>query len=747
MRQTLRRLFQLLMVMVPFAWTAQTDELFEFNKMMLTYALTIVIVMVWIWRMIAEKRIIFRKTPFLWFLLAFVISQVLSTLFSIDPHTSLFGYYSRFHGGLLSTLAYSALFAAATSNLEADDVLPLMKSLLWGSLGVVVYALPEHFGLSPSCVLIRGDFSTNCWAENTNPRYRIFGTFGQPNWLAAYLLMTFPLALAWVTNTAQRSLAAAHKSAQTLAWSALGWPSLIAGLNLVALLYTRSRSGFLGLGLSLATFAIGIFWLNRQNWLPLLSGQLRWSRQWVLAPLGLLVGGVLIMAVVGTPYTPPLTQFVSSALAPAPAATPSPTPATEETPTTGTVLENGGTDSGRIRAIVWRGTWRVWERYPLLGSGVETFAYSYYRDRPVEHNLVSEWDFLYNKAHNEFLNFLATTGIVGLGTYVALMVSFIGFVIRQVKHSTTKQLSTAIWLVALLAGYLGLAVSNFAGFSTVMVGILFFLWPAFAWLLTQPTTPPAPATRGKKSTAPPLFTSESQWIGVATVGLIGELCLLNVFSMWNNDRLLAQAKQNLALGNGLETYQQLATLTQRAPGQAEYWEQYALVLSQLAVSASANDNATAAAALAQEAVDSIDQATNRNPVHLNIWKSRARVFLFLTLLSDQYYQPAREALEMAHQLAPTDPKILYNLAVLEETLAEPEQAEAAYQQAISLKPNYEQARKAYAEFLTQQGEYQGAIDQYRYIDEVLKPQAPLFTATIASLEASLSAQLTPETAR
>ena len=71
-----------------------------------------------------------------------------------------------------------------------------------------------------------------------------------------------------------------------------------------------------------------------------------------------------------------------------------------------------------IRKIVWKGAVNLGLQYPLFGTGVETFAYSYYFVRPVEHNLTSEWDYLYNKAHNEYLNFFATTGVAGLATYL-----------------------------------------------------------------------------------------------------------------------------------------------------------------------------------------------------------------------------------------------------------------------------------------------------------------------------------------
>ncbi|MDO8734650.1 MAG: O-antigen ligase family protein, partial [Elusimicrobiota bacterium] len=47
-------------------------------------------------------------------------------------------------------------------------------------------------------------------------------------------------------------------------------------------------------------------------------------------------------------------------------------------PSVGTQLENGGTESGQIRLIVWKGALEVFKHYPIFGSGVETFAYSYY---------------------------------------------------------------------------------------------------------------------------------------------------------------------------------------------------------------------------------------------------------------------------------------------------------------------------------------------------------------------------------
>lgn len=124
----------------------------------------------------------------------------------------------------------------------------------------------------------------------------------------------------------------------------------------------------------------------------------------------------------------------------------------------------GITDSEAIRMPVWKGAIKIWQRYLIFGSGVETFAYSYYLDRPAEHNLLSEWDFLYNKAHNEYLNILATTGSLGFLSYLSL-------------------LGGTIWLIkknpSLLGAYVSILVTNFFGFSVVIIGLYFFLIPAF----------------------------------------------------------------------------------------------------------------------------------------------------------------------------------------------------------------------------------------------------------------------------
>lgn len=747
LRRILVWLFHCLLITVPFAFTAINDELFEFNKMMLVYAITIAILGVWVARMVTERRVIWRSTALGWLVLLYWVSYALTTLFSIHLPTSLFGYYSRFHGGLLSITTYSVLYFAAISNLRRRDAMPLIITQVLAATAVALYAVPEHFNWSPSCSLIQGSlepFTTSCWSEENNPFYRVFGTFGQPNWLAAYLVTSLPLAF-WVWLSPLKT----DQPNWYKTWQ-LHWPLVSIVLMTLAIIYSKSRSGVLALILSIAWIAVAMLIPTVRQYRTDRSEKLwPWAHTAVATCLGtLLITGVL--GVFGTPWhTAPIAQLWSSH------ETEQSTELTE-LPSTGTVLETGGTESGEIRKIVWQGAFQVWKRYPVFGSGPETFAYSYYKDRPLAHNGVSEWDFLYNKAHNEFLNTLSTRGLVGFITELALMIGFVGVIVWKLfqmhfmnKKMTLSSRSTTLLGIVLLGGYGALAVTNFFGFSTVMVGILFFLFPAW-WELSQQTddetVPIKNATRAKKQKNARLTPANTEpwnepqpiWVLYALITATVLYGWLMLYSSWYNDILLADAKTALAANNGPGAYQTIVLLTERAPNEAVFWEQRGLTMARLAAATAAEDASTAAV-LAQDAVVSADTALRLNPVHLNMHKSKARVYLSLSVLDQAFLNQAVEVLVQAQELAPTDAKLPYNLALIHTSLENTDQADEYFTRTLELKPNYEEARNIYAQFLAGHDRLDEAAEQYRYILEHLNPNAPTAQNGLAAIEASQSA--------
>ncbi|MEK7470455.1 MAG: hypothetical protein AAB622_00400, partial [Patescibacteria group bacterium] len=174
-------LFGILFFATPLIFWPFTSEVFELNKIVFVYAVATLIAAAWLARTVLARKIIFRRTLVDIPLLIFVTSQILSTIFSIDPRTSFFGYYSRFNGGLLSTISYSLLYWAYVSNIDSKQVAKHIYILLASSFIAAGAAVLEHFGIFLTCGTI-GKITENCWIQDV--QLRVFSTFGQPNWLA-----------------------------------------------------------------------------------------------------------------------------------------------------------------------------------------------------------------------------------------------------------------------------------------------------------------------------------------------------------------------------------------------------------------------------------------------------------------------------------------------------------------------------------------------------------------------------------
>lgn len=183
--------FYLLFFFTPLVFSAQTSELFEFNKMILVYLLTTLITASWIIRMIYERKFIFQRTFLDIPILLFLISQIISTFTSIDPHTSIWGYYSRSNGGLLSIISYILLYYALVSNFDPKAIKRFFLISFFSGAIAALWAIPEHFGVDFSCILLGRGANDSCWQQDVAAR--VFSTLGQPNWLAAYLgMLIFP---------------------------------------------------------------------------------------------------------------------------------------------------------------------------------------------------------------------------------------------------------------------------------------------------------------------------------------------------------------------------------------------------------------------------------------------------------------------------------------------------------------------------------------------------------------------------
>lgn len=632
--------YHLLFAVVPLLFTPWNYELFEFNKMVAVYAITVVVTGAWLLKSAAKGKLEIARTPLDVPIAVFVSSQLVSSLFSIDPHVSWFGYYSRFNGGMFSIISYALLYYGFVSNRSA---LPAPSSLLKAALAtggiVAAYGVAERLGIDK-----------HLWVQDV--QNRVFSTLGQPNWLAAYVAALSPLVWALLQPAHHAKLATRH-----FVW--IGTSVLF----FVVLLFTRSRSGLLGFAV-----ADAVFW-----GLVLLR-----SRRFVPAFFLVHLSFFLLIFFHGTSVDMIDRWFTLRSWQ----ERGTPRPRVIEATSSATLLETGGTESGTIRKYVWQGALNAWRsslKTLLIGTGTETFAFAFYQHRPKEHNLTSEWDFLYNKAHNEYLNYLATTGVFGLGSYLLLLgAAALWFINRLPK---TPDLP---FQAGLFAGWLSILMTNFFGFSVVVTQLFLFLFPAMG--AEQQGT-------YRVSIAHALF---------APFVLLVSLGLLVVLSVsWYADTLYATGYRQNRAGQYADAVVSLGRAVQLLPVEPLFADELASAYAGRAVQVVEEKDATEAARLIAASLAASDRAIATSPRNVAFWKTRTKVFYAFSQIDAAFTAAAIEALQRAQTLSPHDPKITYNLAILYGRIGENEKAIDVLQRTVALKPNYRDAYYALWVFYTE----------------------------------------------
>ncbi len=698
--------FYFLFFLVPLVFYSSSFELFEYNKMMLTYAVTTLIVIAWIIKLeslhgFAPKKWWqqIKKTPLDIPISLYLVSHLLSTVFSIDPHISLWGYYSRFHEGLLASFSYVLLYYAAVSNLNRSHVTKIFFVTFISSLIVSVWGIMEHFGSSLSCFFITGQMNNACWIQDV--KNRVFATLGQPNWMAAYLNISILLLIGQATSYIFSRSKEKSASMLTILFYVITLFTFVS-----AFLFTKSRSGFLAIAAGLALFITIVLLKNLHH---------RQSYYYLGAVVAIIA---IAITAFGLPF-PDLEKYSLEHFL-----TVTNLQVTQKNPVkpiSDGFIDIGVSESGDIRKIVWQGAIKIWQRYPILGSGVETYAYAYYKDRPVAHNMTSEWDFLYNKAHNEFLNVLATTGTVGMISYLSLIVTFI---LWFIKKSSFNPL-----LVSLFAAWTTIHITNFFGFSVVIIGLFFFLIPAFSFILSSPNSEEKIETQSDPT---------SRWIITGIVVVLGIITEINLLNLWRADKAYAYGKNLDSVGQYLPAVPYLSKAIALNPGEPTFKDEFSYNQAVLASAlfqkieestASGIENLTkdqklslkfpsvnlSAQELMSIAIENSNAAVEISPESLPFWKTRTKTLYQLTTIDPNLLARSLEAIQKAAELAPTDAKVHYNLGLLLAQNGQTKNAITALEDTAKMKPDYRDAFYALGLYYNQIGEKEKSRQAMLYI--------------------------------
>jgi len=390
-------------IMTPLFFNKYSSRIFEPDKATLLRSLALIILLAWCVKLFDQvitsrnktpEKVTIKdlvKIPLVLPVALLTLAYIIATIFSVAPRISFWGSYQRLQG-LYTTFAYVMLFASLIGNLkERAQVERLITTAVLTSLPVALYGVLQHFGIDPIP-----------WGGNVTRR--VASHMGNPIFVAAFLIMVFPLTIGRIVDSFRKILWESEGLGYHTARSTIY--IFIAALQLIAIYFTQSRGPLLG-------WLAGSFFLFI---LLALHGQLRWLI-FSVTILGIFVGGFLLALNIPN----------------------GPLESIREAPWMGRLGRMLDTEqkTSQVRILIWGGAAEMVVPHepleypdghtdpfnslrPLIGYGPETMHMAYNPFYPPGLAYVEKRNASPDRSHNETWDSLVITGVLGLITYMGL---------------------------------------------------------------------------------------------------------------------------------------------------------------------------------------------------------------------------------------------------------------------------------------------------------------------------------------
>ena len=371
-----------LAILIPLAFYPYLTKIFDPAKELVFEFSVVIGSMLWALKMVSQEKIKFIHSPLDFSIIAFMAICTLSFFWSDSPFISL--------KELPIFLAGPLLYFIVVNNVHNEKQISRIISaiLIMGGL-FGIYGILQYNGI---------DFSF--WIGNYG-RGKVFGLFGNAGYFAGYLMFPLPIAMALF-------FVCSNKIKKIL---------LLIGVLAMAgaLLATLTRGPYLAIGISF------IFML----FLFIISQGKTFFKENKKIFIILLIAIILIAFLFAVPTSLNKKGTIISKI---------------KGRVSITKLENEFS-SGR-RTAIWKFTTLMIKDHPLLGSGIGTFKYNTLRyqakffDQGQNRALYPYG--VADKTHNEYLQLGAELGVIGLGIFFWLIISYFNYGVKKLKGIENK---------------------------------------------------------------------------------------------------------------------------------------------------------------------------------------------------------------------------------------------------------------------------------------------------------------------
>lgn len=662
--------------LTPLFFLPITSEFYQFNKQALVVGITSILLVLWGVRMGVEGKMRITRTPLDIPLLIFALAIILATIFSVDRYVSIAGFYPRFHGSLVSTIAYIVLYFVAASNLDRQSRTWVVWAFIGSAVVLALASIAHFFGY----YIVTADYGKS----------RSWTPIGNPANLSLYLALVLPLALGSLVTTKNKSLQVAF---------------LIAAIVIALPIVLFKLAGpiiatLVGLGLA------AIF-LPRTK----ISNETK-------SYLGIFAMVVVLVAVLN--FVPDLQKnFLKPIMAK--------DQAVDVTP-----------DRTLPLGSAWQiATASIGQR-PFLGVGPGTFAYSFTAFKGQELNADNYWNLRFDLAGNEYLTILSTLGIIGIVAFVLVLAFFMrSLLIFNYQAQTIKDNPMSIFLFASLVIFVA---GIFFQDTTASIWVFLILLAAvtYSYLkdwgvknVNEVDVKLVALNAGGVQFVSPNDRNRDSSIGTV-LSIIGVVAFLSFLyfglptyqaEMAYQKALVASSKDKAA-----DTRSELLKAISKNPNRDAYGRSLAVLDRVLATNLSRKENKTDQdnkniAGLVNESIQQgiritgyqgrglnqfeIRKQAGTSPLNVANWEALSGVLNSLELEGDLKTRNAADAINVAQQAVALDPKnpvLLENLGniLIKNNLVD--NAIQAYEQATRVRPKYASAHYNLANALKQKGD-------------------------------------------
>ncbi|MFH1238855.1 MAG: tetratricopeptide repeat protein [bacterium] len=417
----IRYLFYFLLAVVPLIFFTTLTQNPFYIQIILLQVTAALILAIYLLKFAFSREFKILNTPLDVPLVFLMIVCALSVVISIIRHqnTPLAVFLMGMDNIIFLILNWLAIFylTVYTLNKTAYIKKALMFLLIVAGLASL-YGILQYFKIEP------------IWPQAVDPfGGRCVSTFGNPNFLASFLVLLLPLSLTGMLAAQKRYLKL--------------FLFIISTLMLTALMCTSTRSAWIGLVAAL----IVIWWFL---FLKVKDKKTIFRHLVYLA----LIGAISLTVVSNAPGKKVIGERAISTV----------------------IIEKSGTSSSQ-RFLIWTAVKDMFLDSPLIGTGWGTLELFYpsYQGKYLKMAKYAPLKTHANRAHNEILQFAAEVGLIGLGMAVWLLVVFIRYTFRLLKKSAPDKEIQYI-ILGLFSGITGMLVDNLFNVSLHFASPAMVFW-------------------------------------------------------------------------------------------------------------------------------------------------------------------------------------------------------------------------------------------------------------------------------